>query len=181
MSGDNFVLLWDKILTSSIWMEPAPTRLVFITMLLLKNKDGIVRTKSVKALAHVARVTEKECQEALAKFEAPEPETAGETDDGRRIEKVEGGWQILNHEMYRYSSEARRALWRAQKAKQREVTKTKAVEQTETAAEKVRRAGRSSLKKDQAALAAAEAEQARRDQELVAQLKSTTGLMSPGQ
>jgi hypothetical protein len=110
MSGDNFVLLWDKILTSSIWMEPAPTRLVFITMLLLKNKDGIVRTKSVKALAHVARVTEKECQEALAKFEAPEPETAGETDDGRRIEKVEGGWQILNHEMYRYSSEARRAL-----------------------------------------------------------------------
>ncbi len=32
---------------------------------------------------------------------------------------MDGGWEIINHEQYRFSSEARRAVWRASKADQR--------------------------------------------------------------
>jgi len=124
MSAGNFTLLWAKILDSSIWMESKETRLVWITMLAMKDADGVVRA-APKALAHRARVTEAECASALKTLREPDPQSSTPAHDGRRIADLEGGggWQILNHELYRFSTDAKRAFWREQKAAQREAKK----------------------------------------------------------
>lgn len=119
---NGFTLLWSKILDSSIWMESKETRIVWITMLAMKDKDG--RVKAAKAaLAHRARVTIQECEQALAILMAPDPQSMTPDHDGRRIQEESGGWLILNHDLYRFSTEAKREFWRDQKAKQREKKK----------------------------------------------------------
>lgn len=119
-----FALLWSKILDSSIWMESKETRLVWITMLAMKDSQGRVIC-SPKALAHRARVEVEECGEALRLFLSPDIESGSKVDEGRRLREIPGGWQIINHEMYRFSTEARREFWREQKRKQRDHRKSK--------------------------------------------------------
>lgn len=119
MSGNGtFSLLWGKILRSSIWLESKETRIVWITMLALKDKDGLV-LGSLRGLAHTARVEPEECAEAIQKFLSPDPDSSTPGDDGRRIEVVPGGWHILNHEKYQFSTEARRLMWAENKRRQR--------------------------------------------------------------
>lgn len=123
MSG--FALLWGKILESSLWIqESKETRLVWITMLAMKDAGGIVQA-SVVGLADRAKVSPDECRAALKVLLSPDPDDTSKVDSGRRLHEVPGGWQIVNHEMYRYSTEARRAFWREQKAAQREKEEAK--------------------------------------------------------
>ena len=98
MSG--FTKLVSDILTSSIWQCDNATRIVWIALLALKDKDGFV-SASLPGLAHAARVTRAECETAIATFEAPDPDSRTPDNDGRRIEKVPGGWLVLNHFLYR--------------------------------------------------------------------------------
>lgn len=98
MSG--FVKLFGSILLSSIWKESAHTRLVWITLLALKDRDGVVEA-SVPGLADAARVTLEECQDALRVLSSPDQWSRNPTNEGRRIEAIQGGWQVLNHEYYR--------------------------------------------------------------------------------
>jgi hypothetical protein len=134
-----FVLLWSKILQSSIWDEHTATRVVWITMLAMKDENGLV-VSTFDSLRRAANVTPEECQVALDKFLAPDPASGSTADEGRRIRKAHGGWTIINHEKYRYSSEERRIYWREKKAEQRQ-KRTKKVKQflgaPKTFAEKV--------------------------------------------
>lgn len=114
----SFVLLWSKILDSSIWLESKETRLVWITMLAMKDADGIVRARP-GSLAHRARVTKEEAEQAIATLSSPDPETPDDPDRGIRIKAVDGGWLVVNHEKYMFSTDAKRAYWRDQKQKQR--------------------------------------------------------------
>lgn len=114
----SFVLLWSKILDSSIWLESKETRLVWITMLAMKDADGIVRARP-GSLAHRARVTKEEAEQAIATLSSPDPETPDDPDQGIRIKAVDGGWLVVNHEKYMFSTDAKRAYWRDQKQKQR--------------------------------------------------------------
>lgn len=114
-----FTLLWSKILDSSIWMETKETRLVWITMLAMKDADGMVHAART-ALAYRARVSEKECAEALKVLMAPDPHSTTADNEGRRIVEIPGGWQILNNDLYRFSTEAKREFWKQQKAEQRQ-------------------------------------------------------------
>ena len=116
---NGFALLWGKILDSSIWVkESKETRLVWITMLAMKNADGMIFA-SVIGLADRAKVSADECRTALQIFLSPDPEDTSKVEDGRRIREVQGGWQIINHDLYRFSTEAKREFWRQQKAEQR--------------------------------------------------------------
>lgn len=99
-------------------MQDAPTRLVWITMLAMKDKDGLVKA-SVPGLAHRARVTLEECQKALGVFLGPDPHSTSKVDDGRRVREVAGGWVVINHEMYQYANEEKRDYWKKKKAEQR--------------------------------------------------------------
>ena len=87
------------IIASSIWDEDDKTRLVWITMLALKDRHHVVNA-TVKALSLFARVSESECEKALDKFRSPDPSSRTPDHEGKRIETVPGGWRILNGEVY---------------------------------------------------------------------------------
>lgn len=101
----NYTILKSSIVNSSIWNEDSDTRVVWITMLALRNKDGEIFA-SVGGLAHQARVSRENTERALEKFKLPESDSSSR-DDGRRIEEIVGGWRLLNHE--RIKSEAQKA------------------------------------------------------------------------
>lgn len=69
-------------------------------MLAMANQRGIVEA-SIPGLAVLARVTLEECEEAIKILEAPDPYSRSTEHEGRRIQKVDGGWLILNHAKYR--------------------------------------------------------------------------------
>jgi hypothetical protein len=92
--------LFSTIIDSSVWRESKETRLVWITLLAKKNKEGFVRA-SMWALARDAGVTEDECRDAIKVLEAPDPDSHCKDNEGRRIAAVDGGWMVLNHLLYR--------------------------------------------------------------------------------
>ena len=94
-----FTKLHGTIIHSSIWQESAVTRVVWVTMLAMADANGMVYA-SVGGLARAANVSREQCQESLDCFLGPDPDTRDET-TGERIEKVAGGWFILNHANYR--------------------------------------------------------------------------------
>lgn len=93
--------LFTKILDSSIWLEPMPTRIVWLTMIAAMDDDGMVQFASVANLAHRARVSELEASEAVRTLESPDRNSSDHDHEGRRIERVPGGWIVLNANKYR--------------------------------------------------------------------------------
>lgn len=92
--------LFSKIVDSSIWVEPDYVVKVFLTMLALKDSDQVVRY-SAFALAQRAHKTEKEVLDALKVLSSPDKKRLEpQPFDGRRVEKVEDGWKILNGQFY---------------------------------------------------------------------------------
>lgn len=95
-----YTKLFASIITSTIWMEPDQTRIVWITMLAAADKNGEVQG-SIPGLARIAGVPIEAAREAVAKFLAPDPDSRTKDDEGRRIEVIDGGWRLLNHRKYR--------------------------------------------------------------------------------
>ena len=95
-----YTKLFSSIITSTIWREPPVVCKVFITMLALADKNGEV-TATIPGLADMARVTREDCEAALKTFLAPDPDSRSKDSDGRRIEEIEGGWELINHAKYR--------------------------------------------------------------------------------
>lgn len=115
----SFCLVWSSLLDSSLWVGATKeARIVWITLLALKDKDGIVHNTEL-GLAHRAIVSIDECRAALKFLSSPDPDSSNKDCQGRRIVPIEGGWQIVSHDKYRFSTEAARAYWRESKAKSR--------------------------------------------------------------
>lgn len=130
---NGFTMLWSKMLFSSIWTnESKETKLVWVTMMMMKDFKGIVQS-SVVGLAGITGVTPDECKTALEIFMSPDKDDSSGVDEGRRIRKVSGGWQFINHDLYRFSTEAKREMWRQSQAEYRE---RKAKEDTKPATKK---------------------------------------------
>ena len=127
MSG--FVKLYGSILDSSIWGEPAGTRLVWITMLAMADEHGQIVASS-GGLARRANVTREELDDAIRVLSSPDPDSKSPEFEGRRIEKIDGGWAILNHRKYRdmrtpkqVADAERQAAWRANNPDRQSVTR----------------------------------------------------------
>lgn len=95
-----YTKLFHEILDSTVWREPPLTKLVWITMLAMADRDGEVMA-SVPGLADRARVSLDACQVALASFSAPDEFSRTKEREGRRIEEIDGGWRLLNFEKFR--------------------------------------------------------------------------------
>ena len=110
-----FTKLWSTIVTSTVWAEEHPTRIVWVTMLATADACGRVEA-SLPGLAHVARVTIEECRTAIERLSAPDKESRTQEFEGRRLIAFDGGggWQIVNYEKYRNARNAdeRREYWR---------------------------------------------------------------------
>lgn len=100
MAMNGYTKLFNSIVASTIWSEPDETRIIWITMLAMANQRGVVET-SIPGLAVLARVHVDKCREAIATLESPDLDSRSQEYEGRRIQKVDGGWLILNHAKYR--------------------------------------------------------------------------------
>lgn len=100
MSLENWSPLFSSILDSSVWCPDKDVRLLWITMLAKKDADGVVMA-ALPGLARAAIMSVEECGKALVVLESPDPHSRTSAFEGRRVEKVEGGWKVLNHEKYR--------------------------------------------------------------------------------
>lgn len=93
--------IFTKILDSSIWLEPTTTRIVWLTLIAAMDEDGFVQFASVANLAHRAILSLEDTQKAVACLESPDENSSDPEFDGRRIERVAGGWVVLNAPKYR--------------------------------------------------------------------------------
>jgi hypothetical protein len=106
--------IFRDLLTSSLWASATPaTRCVWMTLLLLADPEGYVPA-AVPGLALAANVTVDQARLAIAELESPDPDSRTEVHEGRRIQKVDHGWRILNFVEWRA-----RAVAEAEKARKR--------------------------------------------------------------
>lgn len=115
-----YTKLFGSIVASTIWREAKETKIVWITMLAMAGKTGIVEA-SIPGLADFARVSLEECEKALKVLSSPDPFSRTKDHEGRRIKAIDGGWLLLNHAKYRakMSAEDKAAYQRAYMAKYR--------------------------------------------------------------
>lgn len=95
-----YVKMFQSILDSTIWKQPAAITKVWLTMMAMSDRDGVV-TAAVPGLADRAHVSIATAEKALGLFLAPDPYSKTPDNEGRRIEVVRGGWRLLNYEMHR--------------------------------------------------------------------------------
>jgi hypothetical protein len=117
---NGYTKLFSSIITSTIWQEPKETKVLWVTMLALADRDGYV-AGSVPGLARMAGLTLQETERALATLRAPDPYSRTKTADGRRIADADGGWNLVNHAKYRrmLNAEERREYLRVKQAERR--------------------------------------------------------------
>lgn len=97
---ETYSKLSSSLIHSTVWREPDHVRLVWITMLAIADRHGIVRA-SVPGLADAARVNIDSTIEALKRFSGPDQWSRSKVDEGRRIREISGGWELINHGLYR--------------------------------------------------------------------------------
>lgn len=136
-----YVKLFSSILTSSIWTASLETRVLWITMLAMADRDGFVRA-SPSGLARMAVLDPVACRPALAELEGPDVESSNQKWGGRRIERLEGGWQIINYPDFRDLADAdirrqqvREAVRRYRAKQSRVITGKQPLAHTEAEAE----------------------------------------------
>ncbi len=119
-----YAKLYSTILRSSIWLEDAETRLLWIAMLAAADEKGYV-FGSPAGMAHTARISVEGTKKALAMLSSPDLDSSDLSEnpenEGRRIEVVDGGWRIINYIRYRSirDSDERREYNRRAKQKSR--------------------------------------------------------------
>lgn len=123
MSG-GFVKIYGSILQSSVWLECAETRVLWITLLAMADRAGFV-SASIGGLAHAANITREECEVGLAKLAGPDPDSKSKAYEGRRIRAGDGGWKILNYDKYRELRTASQVAEAERKATYRKSNKDK--------------------------------------------------------
>ena len=100
-----YTKLFGSILDSSVWREPLVTRIVWVTMLAMADRDGVVEA-SVDGIADRAKVELGAAEEALRCFLAPDPRSKNPDNDGRRVERTQDGYRLLNYDFYRQKMSA---------------------------------------------------------------------------
>lgn len=113
--------LFTKIVDSSIWLENLPTRVVWITFLACMDEDGMVTFACPANVARRAGVSQKDTDAALHCLESPDPNSFDPDNEGRRIQRVPGGWIVLNAKKYRdiFTREIQREQTRIRVARHR--------------------------------------------------------------
>lgn len=115
-----FTKLDESILQSSIMAAKPKTFKVWIALLAACESDGIARV-SPTFLARVCYLGMKEVEQALEELSSPDPLSRTIEKDGRRIERVDGGFHIINYQKYREKGiseayrEKERLRWRLRK------------------------------------------------------------------
>jgi len=121
---NGYTKLFTSLLSSSIWTEDDQTRILWITMLAMADKNGEIQA-SIPGLARMAGISIDATTRGIEKFLSPDAFSRTPDCEGRRIEIIPGGWEIINHRKYRElagrddqkeKNAARQARWRNRNA-----------------------------------------------------------------
>lgn len=115
MAGQ-YVKLFGSILNSTVWCADTETKLIWITMLLLADSEGVV-WGAVPGIARQAGVSLQAARRALEYLTSEDPDSRTKAEGGRRLLVIDGGWKIINAQKYRemQTDGQRRASERAQR------------------------------------------------------------------
>lgn len=121
-----FTKLFSSITESTLWCESDHTRIVWICMLAMADREGRVFA-SIPGLANRSRVPVEAARIAVERFLSPDPDSRTPDNEGRRIAPIDGGWRLLNHAKYRAirDAEARK------ESKRNYINKRRALERVE--------------------------------------------------
>src|SRR3972149_1980364 len=91
-----YIPLFSSLISSSVWNEDSDTCKVWITLMAMSDKDGLVEG-SIVGIAPIARISAEACATAIKILEAPDPNSRSPEYEGRRLLPVPGGWKLVNH------------------------------------------------------------------------------------
>lgn len=114
----SFVKLDTGVLDSSLWAESAEVRIVFITMLAMCDSEGLCPA-TAPGIARRANLPLDAVRQVLSRLESPDPDDRSGVDEGRRIKRIPGGFQVVNYLKYRdkdHTAAARAKRYRERKA-----------------------------------------------------------------
>lgn len=127
------------MLGSSVWGESSDTRVVWMTLILSCDQQGIVEA-SVGGLARLANVSREAALAAIERLSSPDEDSRTPDLEGRRIEAVSGGWRIVNYLQYREKAqdkEGSRAPYMRQRRAERVAEEGNSLQGDETSASDV--------------------------------------------
>ena len=115
--------VFEQIVDSSVWREGDNVLRVFLTMLAKKRSDHVVYGSAfnIGSWAFPGRPTaEVDALEALRVLSSPDTRRVEPQEfDGRRIQKVEGGWLVLNGAKYeQLMRDESRRIYKARKQRE---------------------------------------------------------------
>lgn len=113
-----FTKLFSGLTESTVWVEPYPTRILWVSMLSWADQHGRV-WGSAPGIARRAGINLDEAEAALTSFLSPDRHSRTADFDGRRIEKIDGGWRLLNYGKYREMRDAESRREQNREAQQR--------------------------------------------------------------
>src|SRR3990167_6479319 len=96
----SYVKLDCNILDSTLWVENSDTRIVFITMLAMSDSEGICLS-TAPGIARRSNISITSVRKAINTLESPDPDSRSLNDHGKRIERIDGGYRIINYLSYR--------------------------------------------------------------------------------
>ena len=112
----SFSPLMSEITDSSVWEEPYHVRIAWVTLMARKQSDHVAYCDAYKLKKWANLKTLAEAEDALKVLSSPDERRPGQEYEGRRIRKVEGGWEVLNGNLYeemarKISERVRKARW----------------------------------------------------------------------
>ena len=104
----DWIPLFTSIVDSSLWEEPPHVRLMFLTLMFMKDQDDHIVREPLRRVAKVANLSEDKheayrlAEEAMRILSEPDGRSEEpQAHEGRRIKWIEGqGWLVLNGEYY---------------------------------------------------------------------------------
>lgn len=103
---NTWIPLWTSTLESTLWEEPPHVRVVFLTLLMMRDPDHVVRVP-MRVLSKKANLDDDKDRaydmtvEAIKILESEDRRSRDyQKDGGRRIRKTADGWLVVNGEKY---------------------------------------------------------------------------------
>lgn len=126
MGDGGFCKLYgDRLADSSLLECAVATRWIFLYMLARADFEGRFRCATVAGLARTAAVSLPQAERAVAELEAPDADSSTPDEDGRRIVRFPGGWQIVTYTKYRDYQTKRQRAEAERKRRQREAERAR--------------------------------------------------------
>lgn len=119
LGSGGFAKLYGPALAGSSLLETSlAARWLFVYLLACSDREGRYHAQTLPALARAANVPLDQIEAAVAELESPDINSRSTEHEGRRIERIPGGWRVLNYEKYR-DYRTKRQVWEAERYAQK--------------------------------------------------------------